>query len=94
MKDFEEKSSEEIECRIDGITFQNNTWLGAAIRQAAGTLLRQESRDLYGDRVHDYRRRISLPGQLPNISTADELDPISIKPRRIGSVFTIFKCRK
>ena len=44
VKDFDEKYSEEIEKRIGGITFQNNTRLGAAIRHAAAKLLRQESR--------------------------------------------------
>jgi hypothetical protein len=44
VKDFDEKYSEEIERRIGGITFQNNTRLGAAIRHAAHKLLRQESR--------------------------------------------------
>jgi nitric oxide reductase NorD protein len=44
VKDFHEKYSEEIEKRIGGITFQNNTRLGAAIRHAAAKLLKQESR--------------------------------------------------
>ena len=44
VKDFNEKYSDEIERRIGGITFQNNTRLGAAIRHAAAKLLRQESR--------------------------------------------------
>ncbi len=44
VKDFNEKYSEEIERRIGGITFQNNTRLGAAVRHAAAKLLRQESR--------------------------------------------------
>ena len=44
VKDFHEKYSEEIEKRIGGITFQNNTRLGAAIRHAATKLLKQESR--------------------------------------------------
>ncbi|MEP7213737.1 MAG: VWA domain-containing protein, partial [Acidobacteriota bacterium] len=44
VKDFGEKYSEEIERRIGGITFQNNTRLGAAIRHAAAKLLKQESR--------------------------------------------------
>lgn len=44
VKDFSEKYSDEIERRIGGITFQNNTRLGAAIRHAAYKLLRQESR--------------------------------------------------
>ncbi len=44
VKDFSEKYSEEIEKRIGGITFQNNTRLGAAIRHAAAKLLKQEAR--------------------------------------------------
>lgn len=44
VKDFGEKYSDEIEKRIGGITFQNNTRLGAAIRHAAAKLLKQESR--------------------------------------------------
>lgn len=44
VKDFDEKYSDEIEKRIGGITFQNNTRLGAAIRHAAAKLLRQDNR--------------------------------------------------
>jgi nitric oxide reductase NorD protein len=44
VKDFGEKYSDEIERRIGGITFQNNTRLGAAIRHASAKLLRQDSR--------------------------------------------------
>lgn len=44
VKDFAEKYSDETERRIGGITFQNNTRLGAAIRHAAHKLLRQENR--------------------------------------------------
>jgi hypothetical protein len=44
VKDFGEKYSEEIEKRIGGITFQNNTRLGAAIRHATAKLHGQESR--------------------------------------------------
>ena len=44
VKDFSEKYSEDIERRIGGITFQNNTRMGAAIRHAAAKLNRQESR--------------------------------------------------
>ncbi len=44
VKDFDEKYSDDIEKRIGGITFQNNTRLGAAIRHAAAKLLRQDSR--------------------------------------------------
>ena len=44
VKDFDEKYTEETEKRIGGITFQNNTRLGAAIRHSARKLLGQESR--------------------------------------------------
>ena len=44
VKDFSEKYSDDTERRIGGITFQNNTRLGAAIRHAAHKLLRQEAR--------------------------------------------------
>ena len=44
VKDFSEKYSAEVEKRIGGITFQNNTRLGAAIRHAAHKLSRQDSR--------------------------------------------------
>lgn len=44
VKDFDEKYSDEIEKRIGGITFQNNTRLGAAIRHASAKLLKQEAR--------------------------------------------------
>ncbi len=44
VKDFNERYSEEIESRIGGITYQNNTRLGAAIRHAATRLARQEAR--------------------------------------------------
>ena len=44
VKDFDEKYSDTIERRIGGITFQNNTRLGAAIRHASSKLLSQESR--------------------------------------------------
>jgi hypothetical protein len=44
VKDFDEKYSDDTERRIGGITFQNNTRLGAAIRHAAHKLLRQEAR--------------------------------------------------
>ncbi len=44
VKDFAEKYSEDVEKRIGGITFQNNTRLGAAIRHASHKLLRQEAR--------------------------------------------------
>ncbi|MGI8470373.1 MAG: nitric oxide reductase activation protein NorD [Pyrinomonadaceae bacterium] len=44
IKDFHEKYYDEVEKRIGGITFQNNTRMGAAIRHAAAKLARQESR--------------------------------------------------
>jgi nitric oxide reductase NorD protein len=44
VKDFNERYSEEIERRIGGISFQNNTRLGAAIRHAAAKLQKQEAR--------------------------------------------------
>ncbi len=44
VKDFHEKYSEEVERRIGGITFQNNTRLGAAVRHASHKLLRQDAR--------------------------------------------------
>ena len=44
IKDFAEKYSADIERRIGGITFENNTRLGAAIRHASAKLLKQEAR--------------------------------------------------
>jgi nitric oxide reductase NorD protein len=44
VKDFDEHYSDEIERRIGGITYQNNTRLGAAIRHAAARLALQEAR--------------------------------------------------
>jgi hypothetical protein len=44
IKDFNETYSGEVERRIGGITYQNNTRLGAAVRHAATRLLRQEAR--------------------------------------------------
>jgi hypothetical protein len=44
VKDFAEKYSADIERRIGGITFQNNTRLGAAIRHASAKLLKQDAR--------------------------------------------------
>jgi nitric oxide reductase NorD protein len=44
VKDFSERYSEEVERRIGGINYQNNTRLGAAIRHAAARLARQQSR--------------------------------------------------
>jgi nitric oxide reductase NorD protein len=44
IKDFPESYSSEIERRIGGITYQNNTRLGAAIRHATTRLARQDAR--------------------------------------------------
>ena len=44
IKDFGERYSDEVERRIGGITYQNNTRLGAAIRHAAARLAQQEAR--------------------------------------------------
>ncbi len=44
LKDFGEQYSDEVMRRIGGITYQNNTRLGAAIRHAAAKLERQEAR--------------------------------------------------
>jgi nitric oxide reductase NorD protein len=44
LKDFQEHYSDEVMRRIGGITYQNNTRLGAAIRHAAAKLEKQESR--------------------------------------------------
>src|SRR4029079_11771664 len=44
MKDFSEAYSSEVERRIGGITYQNNTRLGAAIRHAATRLAAQDAR--------------------------------------------------
>lgn len=44
IKDFDERYSDTVEKRIGGITFENNTRLGSAIRHAASKLLKQESR--------------------------------------------------
>ncbi|HYG80007.1 MAG TPA: VWA domain-containing protein, partial [Pyrinomonadaceae bacterium] len=44
VKDFDERYTEEVERRIGGITYQNNTRLGAAIRHAAARLASQEAR--------------------------------------------------
>jgi hypothetical protein len=44
VKDFDEKYSDEVKQRIGGITFQNNTRLGAAIRHASAKLAKQEVR--------------------------------------------------
>jgi hypothetical protein len=44
IKDFSEHYSAEVERRIGGITYQNNTRLGAAIRHAAWRLASREAR--------------------------------------------------
>jgi nitric oxide reductase activation protein len=44
LKDFGEQYSDEVKRRIGGITYQNNTRLGAAIRHASAKLERQEAR--------------------------------------------------
>jgi len=44
LKDFAEQYSDEVMRRIGGITYQNNTRLGAAIRHAAAKLAKQEAR--------------------------------------------------
>lgn len=44
IKDFDEGYTGEVEKRIGGITYQNNTRLGAAVRHAAARLLKQEAR--------------------------------------------------
>ncbi len=44
LKDFQEHYSDEVMRRIGGITYQNNTRLGAAIRHATAKLERQEAR--------------------------------------------------
>ena len=44
LKDFNEHYSDEVMRRIGGITYQNNTRLGAAIRHATAKLEKQEAR--------------------------------------------------
>lgn len=44
VKDFDEKYSDEVKQRIGGITYQNNTRLGAAIRHATARLTKQDAR--------------------------------------------------
>jgi nitric oxide reductase activation protein len=44
VKDFDEKYTDEVKRRIGGITYQNNTRLGAAIRHASTRLARQDAR--------------------------------------------------
>ena len=44
VKDFNEKYGEDVKRRIGGITYQNNTRLGAAIRHASAKLAKQDAR--------------------------------------------------
>lgn len=44
IKDFDDAPSPEVEARIGGITYYNNTRLGAAIRHTTERLLRQDAR--------------------------------------------------
>src|SRR5437660_10520990 len=44
VKDFDEQYSNEVKQRIGGITYQNNTRLGAAIRHATARLAKQDAR--------------------------------------------------
>jgi hypothetical protein len=44
VKDFDEQYSSEVKQRIGGITYQNNTRLGAAIRHATARLSKQDAR--------------------------------------------------
>ena len=44
VKDFAEQYSDEVKRRIGGITYQNNTRLGAAIRHATTRLAKQDAR--------------------------------------------------
>ncbi len=44
VKDFDEQYSSEVKQRIGGITYQNNTRLGAAIRHATARLGKQDAR--------------------------------------------------
>jgi hypothetical protein len=44
VKDFSERYSDEVKQRIGGITYQNNTRLGAAIRHATAKLVQQQAR--------------------------------------------------
>jgi hypothetical protein len=44
VKDFSERYSDEVKQRIGGITYQNNTRLGAAIRHATAKLAQQQAR--------------------------------------------------
>ena len=44
VKDFDEKYNDDVKRRIGGITYQNNTRLGAAIRHATARLGKQDAR--------------------------------------------------
>ncbi|HEX6716482.1 MAG TPA: VWA domain-containing protein, partial [Pyrinomonadaceae bacterium] len=44
VKDFDEKYGDEVKRRIGGISYQNNTRLGAAIRHATAKLAKQDAR--------------------------------------------------
>lgn len=44
VKDFDEQYSDDVKQRIGGISFQNNTRLGAAIRHATARLAKQQAR--------------------------------------------------
>jgi nitric oxide reductase NorD protein len=44
VKDFNEKYSDQVKRRIGGISYQNNTRLGAAIRHATAKLAKQDAR--------------------------------------------------
>jgi nitric oxide reductase NorD protein len=44
VKDFDEKYTDDVKRRIGGISYQNNTRLGAAIRHATSRLARQDAR--------------------------------------------------
>src|SRR5436189_4306794 len=44
VKDFGEPYADEVEARIGGINYQNNTRLGAAIRHATAKLAKQDAR--------------------------------------------------
>ena len=44
VKDFNEKYNDDVKRRIGGITYQNNTRLGAAIRHATAKLAKQDAR--------------------------------------------------
>lgn len=46
IKDFDERYSEVVERRIGGITYQNNTRLGAAIRHSAARLAAEDRRTM------------------------------------------------